>query len=41
MSFFHFQMPESWTGVRDIDLRVEYDPKNEDEDQESEEEDAN
>ena len=31
MSFFHFQMPENWTGIRDIDARVEYDPKDQEE----------
>jgi len=38
MSFFNFNFPESWPGYRDIDERVVYDPKNEEEDQESEEE---
>jgi hypothetical protein len=36
MSFFSFLVPESWPSYRDIDERVVYDPKNEEEEQESE-----
>jgi len=41
MSFFNFQTPESWPGYRDIDERVVYDPKNEDEDPETEDDELN
>jgi hypothetical protein len=39
MSFFNFTTPESWPSYRDIDERVVYDPKNEEEEEGSDEED--